>query len=191
MLTRCRNHGVILIKEKFTVAAPSVRFCGYRLSVDGISADEDKVRAIRDFPATANLTDLHPFMGLVDQLADFTLAIAATAQPSRPLMSPKRSFTWNPDHEKDFVDVKRALSSPPVLAPFDPTLPVVLQTDALRLYGIGYALLQDHGQGHLGLVQCGSRFLTYAETRYANIEPMLPRGPRPNANYQFGLPTSR
>ncbi|XP_076049765.1 uncharacterized protein LOC143030501 [Oratosquilla oratoria] len=42
MLTRCRSHGITLNKKKFTVVNPSVRFCGYRLSADGISADEDK-----------------------------------------------------------------------------------------------------------------------------------------------------
>ncbi|KAK4322626.1 hypothetical protein Pmani_006603 [Petrolisthes manimaculis] len=31
-------------------------------------------------------------------------------------------------------------------------------------------ILQDHGQGQMRLVQCGSRFLTDAETRYATIE---------------------
>ncbi|XP_068213280.1 uncharacterized protein [Palaemon carinicauda] len=63
-----------------------------------------------------------------------------------------------------------ALTSPPVLALFDPDLPVVLQMDASHLNGIGYALLQDHGNGHLHLVQCGSRFLADAETRYATTE---------------------
>ncbi|XP_076067753.1 uncharacterized protein LOC143040556 [Oratosquilla oratoria] len=126
MLTRCHDHGITLNKEKFTVAGSSVSFCGYRLSADGISADEDKVRAIRDFPTPTNLTYLRSFIGLVNQLADFTPAITATAQPLRPLLSPKRSFTWTPDHDKAFADVKRALSSPPVLAPFDTALPVVL-----------------------------------------------------------------
>ncbi|XP_064083067.1 uncharacterized protein LOC135199081 [Macrobrachium nipponense] len=52
--------------------------------------------------------------------------------------------------------------------------PTILQTDASRLYGIGYALLQDHGEGHFRLVQCGSRFLADAETRWATIEPLVP-----------------
>ena len=47
---------------------------------------------------------------------------------------------------------------------------MILQTDASRLYGLGYALLQEHGHGHMRLVQCGSRFLTGTETRYATIE---------------------
>ena len=109
-------------------------------------------------------------MGLVNQLTEFTPAIAAAAQPLRPLMSPKRTFVWTSDHDEAFKQVKAALTSPPVLASFDPNLPTYLQTDASRLNGIGYALLQEQDEGHLRLVQCGSRFLADAETRYATIE---------------------
>ncbi|XP_066940974.1 uncharacterized protein [Macrobrachium rosenbergii] len=83
MLTRCRKFGITLNKDKFVVAAPTVNFCGYTLSGEGISADQEKVSAIRDFPTPANLTDLRSFMGLVNQLAEFTPDIAATAQPLR------------------------------------------------------------------------------------------------------------
>ncbi|XP_037803641.1 uncharacterized protein LOC119598091 [Penaeus monodon] len=41
----------------------------------------------------------------------------------------------------------------------------ILQTDASRLYGLGYVLLQDLGAGRYKMVQCGSRFLTDTETR--------------------------
>lgn len=170
MLSRCREHGITLNKDKFVVAEPQVRFCGYDLSSSGISAAEDRVSAIRDFPTPANLTDLRSFMGLVNQFAEFTPDIAAAAQPLRPLLSPKRTFTWTADHDEAFNHVKMVLLQPPVLAHFDPALPVILQTDASRLHGIGYALLQDHGQGRTRLIQCGSRFLTDAETRYATIE---------------------
>ena len=170
LLQRCRSHGITLNREKFTVAAPSVSYCGYIISSDGIALDPDRVAALKDFPTPANLTDLRSFLGLVNQLAEFTPEIAETAQPLRPLLSPKRSFVWTPDHTLAFQRVKEALANPPVLAPFDPALPTYLQTDASRLYGVGYALLQDHGAGHLRLVQCGSHFLADAETRYAVIE---------------------
>lgn len=68
-----------------------------------------------------------------------------------------------------FESVKRALTSPPVLAFFDPKLPTVLQTDASRLNGLGFALMQKHGDCWR-LVQCGSRFLTDTESRYSVIE---------------------
>ncbi|XP_050706255.1 uncharacterized protein LOC126991577 [Eriocheir sinensis] len=170
VLSRCRTHGITLNAEKFVVAAPAVSFCGYRLSGDGIAADPEKVRAIADFATPANLTS---FMGLVNQLAEFSPDITAAALPLRPLMSPKRTFTWTPDHDQAFKKVKEALSSPLVLATFNPALPTTLQTDASRLYGVGYALLQDHGGGKFRLVQCGSRFLTDTEIRYATIEMEL------------------
>ena len=67
-------------------------------------------------------------MGLANQFAEFTPEIAAAADPLRPLMSPKRSFTWTADHDAAFVKVKKALSQPPVLAHFDPNRPTILQT---------------------------------------------------------------
>ena len=45
----------------------------------------------------------------------------------------------------------------------------MLQTDAARSKGRGFALLQQHG-GIWRLVQCGSRFLTDTESRYAMVE---------------------
>lgn len=84
VLTRCRKHGITLNRDKFVIASPQVHFCGYNISQQGISADMTKVSAIRDFPKPANLTDLQSFMGLVNQLAEFTPDIAATAHPLRP-----------------------------------------------------------------------------------------------------------
>ena len=132
--------------------------------------DDTKVRAITEFPKPANITDVRSFMGLVNQLGDFSPHIAETAEPLRALMSPRRAFTWTPDHDVAFERVKKALSRPPVLAHFDPSLKVVLQTDASRLYGVGYALLQEHQDGTLRLIQCGSRFLADEESRYSTIE---------------------
>lgn len=148
VLQLCRAHGITLNAEKFTMAASSVRFCGFVLSADGIAADPEKVRAIADFITPAHITDV------VNQLAEFTPDISAAAQPLRPLMSPRKAFIWTPDHEAAFQRVKTslAMASPPVLAKFDSKLPTILQTDASRLYGIGYALLQDHGGDQLRLV---------------------------------------
>ena len=170
VLARCRVHGITLNAEKFVLATPKVRFCGYELFSDGIAANPEKVLAITDFTKPANMTALRSCMGLVNQIAEFSPDISGVAAPLRPLMSPKRTFVWTADYDQAFQRVKEALSSPPVLFTFDPVLPTVLQTDASRLYGLGYALLQDHGGGQLRLIECGSRFLTDTETSYATIE---------------------
>ena len=66
VLTRCREFGITLDKDKFVVAAPSVNFCGYTLSNQGITADHGKVSAIKDLQTPANITKLRSFMGLVN-----------------------------------------------------------------------------------------------------------------------------
>ena len=55
---------------------------------------------------------------------------------------------------------------------FDLLLPTVLQTDAAKTRGLGFALLQRYGDDWR-LVQCGSRFITDAESRYAVVELVL------------------
>ena len=169
VLNRCRTHGITLNADKVCLAAQSVSFCGYTISGNGIAANTEKIKAITDFPTPANITDLRSFMGLVNQLAEFTPDIASSANTLRTLMSPRNSFKWTPDHDAAFLKTKEALAKPPILAHFDHTLPTVLQTDASRLHGIGYALLQEHADVWR-LVQCGSRFLADVETRYSTIE---------------------
>ena len=91
------------------------------------------------------------------------------AEPLRHLLKKDNTWSWSEEHEKSFCKVKEALSKPPILAYYDPQLPVVLQTDAARLKGLGYACLQRH-EDEWKLIECGSRFLTETESRYATIE---------------------
>lgn len=126
MLTRCRKFGITLNKDKFVVGTSS----GFWISKDGISMDPNKVAEIKDFPTLTNLTDLHSFMGLVNQLANFTTETAYAAQSLKPLMSPKDAIVRTTDQDGAFCQVKTALASPSVLAFFDTALPVTLQTNA-------------------------------------------------------------
>ena len=169
ILTRCRQHGISLNRDKLVFAKTNVKFCGYEVTEFGVKAEPAKVKAISDFPVPCNITDLRSFLGLVNQLAEFSPHIAEAASSLRGLLKKKNAFIWTPDHQESFDKVKAALVSPPVLAYFDYNLPTMLQTDASKLKGLGYALLQQHGN-EWKLVQCQSRFLTDTETRYATVE---------------------
>lgn len=139
--------------SSFMVATPKIDIWRFSLQAAGIAADQEKLTAIKDFPTPFNLIDLRSFMGLVNQLAEFTPAILPAAQPLHPLMTPKRQFMWTAYHDEAFRREMTAISR---------TL--------VRLYGVVFALLQDHGGDHLRPAQCGSGFLTEAETRYTTNE---------------------
>ena len=158
ILCRCSDLNSTMSREKFVVAAPETEYCGNIVSENGIRADPQKVKAIQEFPSPKNITDLRSFFGLVNQLQDFSFEVSDAAENLRPLLSTKNTFVWTEVHQEAFNKVKKALTSPPVLAHYDVNLPTALQTDASRLNGLGYALLQSHGE-HWRLVQCGSKFL--------------------------------
>ena len=173
VLERCRKHKITMNPDKFSFGQEKVEFCGFEVGRDGIRADPNKVKAIQSFPKPTNLTDLRSFFGLVNQLGDFTSELSGAAEALRPLLRTKNAFQWLPEHDEAFDKVRAALASPPVLASFDPKLPTVLRTDASRLKGLGYAMLQEHSEGdkkQFRLVQCGSRFITETESRYSMVE---------------------
>jgi len=119
---------------------------GFRIGRNGIRADPEKLAAITDFPTPASRSDLRSFLGMAGQLAAFTPAFAEAAQPLRELLKTNAAFMWTDDHDAAVAAVKAVLTSAPVLAPFDPSLPATLHTDASRLRGLGYVVTQLQGE---------------------------------------------
>ena len=168
-LLKCREAGITLNPEKFQFCKQEVKFAGYRVTKDGIKADPEKVKAIAEFPKPTNITDLRSFLGLVEQLAPFSKDTAGTMGPLRPLLSSRNVFHWDGEHDKAFEDTKKVLVSSPILSSYDPQLETTLYTDASSTKGLGYILTQKHADRHR-LVECGSRFVTDTESRYAMVE---------------------
>ena len=169
ILNRCRQHAITLNPEKFVLLQNAVKYVGYMVDKDGIKADPRKLEAISQFPQPSNITELRSFMGLANQLGGFTNQLSTAAGPLRDLLKQKNAFVWSSTHDEAFKQTKNILCRPPVLAPFDPKLPTMLQTDASRLKGLGYVLLQKHDETWK-LTQAGSRFITDTESRYAMVE---------------------
>ena len=84
----------------------------------------------------------------------------------RELLKKNTAFNWLEDHKKEFTRMKNILTGDRVVKPFDPMKHSTLVTDASRLHGIGYALMQKDSDGKLKLITWGSRSLTGAESRY-------------------------
>jgi hypothetical protein len=168
VLERCKQHGITLSRDKMQMGS-EVRFAGHVISPNGVKPEPEKVVALKNFPAPTDATGLRSFLGLAVQLGGFVPDLAHLTEPLRPLLKKNAVFLWLPEHEEAFARVKDALTSPLVVRFFDPDLPTELLTDASRLKGLGYALVQRDGEG-MRLIKCGSRSLSPAETRYATIE---------------------
>ena len=87
----------------------------------------------------------------------------------RQLLQKETPWVWLPEHNLDFENTKKALTSPTMLQPFDPNVKTVVLMDASRLYGIGFALVQVY-KDRLALIQCGSALLSPTQSRYSTVE---------------------
>ena len=76
VLTCARQHGITISPKKFEFGVRKVDFCGFHITEEGFTVDDDKIAAINDFPMPTNRTDLRSFMGLVNQFGEFTPRLA-------------------------------------------------------------------------------------------------------------------
>ena len=141
------------------------------VNLKGYKLDLSKLDAICDFLAPDSLTNLHSFIGLVNQIATFSPDLKHCLAPMQAILKPKNKVQWLLEHQQTYEVVKATLTTKdgPFLLHFDPELPITLTTDTSRT-GFGFLLTQKNKNGITGLIQCGSRFLTPAEKNYAVIE---------------------
>jgi len=88
----------------------------FRLSSEGYQLDSSIKAAISQFPTPTTRTELRAFMGLVNQLASGTSAIAGLMALFCPLLSTKNEFLWTAEHDQAIMKVKEYFATAPVLA---------------------------------------------------------------------------
>ena len=107
-------------------------------------------------------------MGMIKQLGKFSSHLAELSQPLRELLSTKRSWTWGPNQDQAFSELKAEITRPTVLALYDPQAETKISADAAS-FGLGAVLLQQTRDSWRP-VAYASRSMSETEKRYAQIE---------------------
>ena len=167
-LNRIHSAGVTLNREKCLFGQDNIKFLGHVVNKQGISADPDKVAAIAHMKAPQNISALHRFLGMVNQLEKFSPRLATITQPMRELLSKKANWHWGFEHLAAFDATKKELLQPTMLALYNPKAKTKVSADASS-FGLGAVLLQQDDRGWHP-VAFASRSLSEVEQRYAQIE---------------------
>ena len=97
-------------------------FLGHVIDQRGITADLNKPAAIQQMETPKFVSELHRFLGMVNQLGKFSLNIAELSKPLQELLSAKKAWLWTPTQDKDFTNLKRDLTTPNILTMYDPSI---------------------------------------------------------------------
>ena len=88
---------------------------GFLVSHRGIEANPEKIKAIEDMSPPQTLKEMQKLAGRVTALGHFISKLAQSALPFFMLMKKKGLFEWTPEADLAFQDLKRYLTSPPVM----------------------------------------------------------------------------
>ena len=101
---------------KCTFVVPASRLLGYLISARGIEANPDKIAAIQAMEPPTGLRDVQKFTGCLASLSRFLSRLGEKALPLYQLLKKSDKFVWNAEADQAFQDLKRMLSTVPVLA---------------------------------------------------------------------------
>ena len=120
-----------------------IAFLGFIIKQGSISMEPKKIEAIHTWPTPASIKEIQAFLGLASFYRKFIRNFSSLAAPLTDCLK-KGNFKWTPLQQESFEDIKKKLTSSPILRLPDFSSPFEVAVDACCT-GIGAVLVQ---QGH-------------------------------------------
>ena len=106
VLDRCKKINLTLNKGKCVFNVKEVTYIGHKLTQEGIKADDEKVRAIKDIPAPTDKKGLERLPGTVNYLGKFIPNLVSVTEPIRVLRQKDIELQWSHEQDKAFQEIE-------------------------------------------------------------------------------------
>ncbi|KAL2249898.1 UNVERIFIED_CONTAM: Transposon Tf2-12 polyprotein [Sesamum indicum] len=119
-----------------------VLFLGHVVSGDGVMPDPSKVKAIMEWRVPKNATEVRSFLGLAGYYRRFVEGFSIIAGPLTKLLRKGVEFKWTEQCQQSFDELKKRLTSNPILVLPSGSGGYIVYTDASKR-GLGCVLMQN------------------------------------------------
>ncbi|CAA7047608.1 unnamed protein product [Microthlaspi erraticum] len=99
--------------KKCTFCTDNLVFLGFVVSADGVKVDEEKVKAIRDWPSPKTIGEVRSFHGLAGFYWRFVKYFSTIAAPLTEVIKKEVGFKWEQAQEDAFTALKDRLTNAP------------------------------------------------------------------------------
>ena len=144
------------------------KFLGFMVSQRGIEVNSEKVRVILELEPPRTVKAVQSLNGKVVALNRFVSKATDRCLPFFRIL--RKSFEWTDECQKAFEDLKKYLSSPPLLSPSRPGEELYLYI-AVSQAAVSAVLVKEEG-GSQRPIYFISRAFRGAEERYPRIEKL-------------------
>ena len=100
------------------------------VSVEGIKMNNDKIKAILEWPTPKTVRGVRSFLGLANFYRRFIKDYAQAAHPLNDLTKKDQAFEWKKSQQKVFDTLKQRITTAPILTFPDIDKQFCLETDA-------------------------------------------------------------
>lgn len=175
VLVRLKDAGLKLKPSKCQFLQRKLKYLGHIVSEEGVECNPEGIQTLRGWKVPTCVKELQQFLGLAGYFRRYVEGFAKIARPLHNLTGSSKDkkgrrhpvpWEWGAEHQQAFDSLLQALTSPPVLAYPDYSLPFVLRIDA-SYEGLGAVLCQEQN-GVMRVISYASRGLRKAEQNYCS-----------------------
>jgi hypothetical protein len=107
VLRRLEEHDLFVKPEKCSFRVKEVEFLGMTISAEGIKMNDDKVKAILEWPTPKTVRGVRSFLGLANFYRRFIKDYAQVARPLNDLTKKDQAFEWKDSQQTAFNTLKQ------------------------------------------------------------------------------------
>ena len=115
VLQLLRDHQLYAKFSKCEFWLTEVRFLGHVVSASGVSVDPEKVEAVMSWERPKSVFEIRSFLGLAGYYRRFIEDFSRLVAPMTRLTRKEVKFDWDDRCEEAFQELKRRLTSAPIL----------------------------------------------------------------------------